>query len=154
MLYLPHEAERRLSLQHPREQIWEALFDPAVVGECVPGLRSFAAQSADRYDVELGLRVGIVSGSYKGTVEVIEKTAPTSCRVVIQGTGVRTNLKGEGSVALSEENGATTVAFEGDVQVTGTLARVGQRFMSSVAKTQFDQFFQCLRTKTEPAQHC
>jgi len=138
----------------PREQLWEALFDPTVVGECVPGLKSFTQQTADRYDVELGLRVGIVSGTYKGTVEVVERNAPASCRVAIQGTGVRTNLKGEGSVALSEENGGTTLNFEGDVQVTGTLARVGQRFMSSVAQTQFDQFFKCLRAKMEEPQRC
>ena len=100
------------------------------------------------------MRVGIVSGTYKGTVETVEKTAPASCRVVIQGTGVRTNLKGEGSVVLTAENGGTTLAFEGDVQVTGTLARVGQRFMSSVAQTQFDQFFQCLRAKMEGPHRC
>ena len=138
----------------PRQQLWEALFDPAVVGECVPGLKTFTQQTTDRYDVQLSLRVGIVSGTYNGTVEVLEKTVPASCRVVIQGTGVRTNLKGDGSVALSEEDGGTTLAFEGDVQVTGTLARVGQRFMSSVAKTQFDRFFQCLRAKMEQAQDC
>ena len=137
----------------PRDKLWEALFDPAVVSECVPGLRNFTQKTTDRYDVELGLRVGIVSGTYKGTVEIVEQTAPASCRVAIQGTGVRTNLKGEGAVALTEENGVTTLDFEGEVQVTGTLARVGQRFMSSVAKTQFDQFFQCLRVKVEQA-HC
>ena len=41
----------------PREQLWEALFDPTVVGECVPGLKNFTQQTADRYDVELGMRV-------------------------------------------------------------------------------------------------
>ena len=138
----------------PRERLWEALFDPGVVGECVPGLKTFTEQTADRYDVELGLRVGIVSGTYKGTVEVVERNAPDSCRVVIQGTGVRTNLKGEGSVALTADDGGTTLAFEGDVQVTGTLARVGQRFMSSVAQTQFDRFFQCLRGKVEEHPPC
>ena len=137
----------------PRNKLWEALFDPAVVSECVPGLRNFTRQTPARYAVELSLRVGIVSGTYKGTVEIVEQTAPASCRVVIQGAGVRTNLKGEGTVALTEEDGATTLDFEGDVQVTGTLARVGQRFMSSVARTQFDQFFQCLRSKLEQA-HC
>ena len=136
----------------PREQLWEALFDPAVVGECVPGLKTFTQQTPDRYDVELSMRVGIVSGTYKGTVEVIEKDAPASCRVSIRGTGVRTNLQGEGSVALTAEDGGTALAFEGDVQVTGTLARVGQRFMSSVAQTQFDKFFQCLSAKMERAQ--
>ncbi len=138
----------------PREQLWEALFDPAVVGECVPGLKNFTQQSVDRYDVEISMRVGIVSGTYKGTVEIIEQSAPDFCRVAIRGTGVRTDLKGEGSVALTEEDGGTALAFEGDVQVTGTLARVGQRFMSSVAQTQFDKFFQCLSAKMEQAQRC
>ena len=133
----------------PREQLWEALFDPAVVGECVPGLKNFTQQTADRYDVELGLRVGIVSGTYKGTVAIVEQTAPAFCRVSIQGSGVRTTLKGEGAVTLTEADGGTTLDFEGDVQVTGTLARVGQRFMSSVANAQFDRFFQCLRAKVE-----
>ena len=78
----------------------------------------------------------------------MEKAAPASYRVLIQGAGGRTNLKGEGVVALKAEDGATTLTFEGDVQVTGTLGRVGQRFMTSVAKTQFDRFFQCLRSES------
>ena len=138
----------------PREQLWEALFDPAVVSECVPGLKNFTQQTLDRYDVELSMRVGIVSGTYKGTVEVVESNAPAFCRVAIRGTGVRTDLKGEGSVALTEEDGGTALALEGDVQVTGTLARVGQRFMSSVAQTQFDKFFQCLSAKMEGPRGC
>ncbi len=131
----------------PRERLWDALLDPAVVSECVPGIRTFTTLAPDRYEVEVAVRVGIVSGSYKATLEVVEKTAPASYRMVVQGAGARTNLRGEGFVVLAEEDGATTLTFDGDVQVTGVLARAGQRLMSSVAKTQIDRYFQCLSSK-------
>ena len=131
----------------PRERLWDALLDPAVVSECVPGIRTFTTLAPDRYEVEVAVRVGIVSGSYKATLEVVEKTAPASYRMIVQGAGARTNLRGESFVVLAEEDGATTLTFDGDVQVTGVLARAGQRLMSSVAKTQIDRYFQCLSSK-------
>ena len=132
----------------PRERLWETLMDPAAVSECVPGVRSFDIVAPDRYEIEVSVRVGVVSGSYKATLEVVEKTAPASYRMVVQGSGARTNVKGEGGVVLTaEEDGATTLAFDGDVQVTGILARAGQRLMSNVAKTQIDRFFQCLTSR-------
>ena len=131
----------------PRERLWDALLDPAVVSECVPGVRTFTTLAPDRYEVEVAVRVGIVSGSYKATLEVVEKTAPASYRMVVKGAGARTNLRGEGVVVLAEEDGVTTLTFDGDAQVTGVLARAGQRLMSSVAKTQIDRYFQCLSSK-------
>ncbi len=132
----------------PRERLWDTLMDPAAVRECVPGVRSFATVAPDRHEIEVAVRVGVVSGSYKATLEVVEQTAPVSYRMVVQGSGARTNVKGEGGVALTaEDDGTTTLTFEGDVQVTGVLARAGQRLMSSVAKTQIDRFFQCLNSK-------
>ena len=131
----------------PRERLWDALLDPAVVSECVPGIRTFTTLAPDRYEIEVAVRVGIVSGAYKATLEVVEKTAPASYRMVVQGAGARTNLRGEGVVVLAEEDGATTLTFDGDAQVTGVLARAGQRLMSSVAKAQIDRFFQCLSSK-------
>ena len=136
----------------PRERLWETLMDPAAVRECVPGVRSFDIVAPDRYEIEVSVRVGVVSGSYKATLEVVEKTAPDSYRMVVQGSGARTNVRGEGGVVLAaEEDGATTLAFDGDVQVTGVLARAGQRLMSNVAKTQIDRFFKCLESKAAGA---
>ena len=136
----------------PRERLWETLMDPGAVRECVPGVRSFDIVAPDHYEIEVSVRVGVVSGSYKATLEVVERTAPASYRMVVQGSGARTNVRGEGGVALTaEEDGATMLAFDGDVQVTGVLARAGQRLMSNVAKTQIDRFFKCLESKAAGA---
>ena len=121
--------------------------DPLLVQECIPGIKTFAPLSPDSYRVEIALRVGIVSASYKGTMELVDKAPPSSYRIVVRGAGVRTNLSGEGQITLASEDEATNLTFEGDVQVTGVLARAGQRLMTNVAKQQIDRFFKCLSSK-------
>ena len=131
----------------PRERVWDALLDPAVVSECIPGVQKFTTVSPDNYEIEVGVRVGMFSGSFSGTMAISEKDAPASYKMVVQGAGPMTNVTGEALISLTSEGEATTLSFDGDVRVTGALARAGQRFMSSAAKSQFDRFFGCLRAK-------
>lgn len=131
----------------PRERVWDALLDPAVVSGCIQGVQKFSTVSPDNYEIEVGVRVGMFSGSFTGTMAISEKDAPASYKMVVQGAGPMTNVTGEAVISLTAEGEATTLAFDGDVRVTGALARVGQRFMSSAAKSQFDRFFGCLREK-------
>ncbi len=131
----------------PRERLWATLMDTAAVGACIPGVSAFTPLGDDRYEIELSVRVGIVSGSYKGTLAMTDVVEPESYRMTVQGSGGRTEIRGAGSLALADDGGATELIFEGDVQVTGVLARVGQRLMGSVAKSQIDRFFDCLRAK-------
>ena len=124
--------------------------DPEVVGSCIPGVKSFSTVGPDTYAFEVDFRVGIVSGTYKGTLEVHDIDAPNSYRMVVQSAGTRTNMSGEGKVTLTEEDGVVTIlSFDGDVHVTGILARVGQRMMSNVAKQQIDRLFRCLSAKAD-----
>ena len=136
----------------PRERLWQTLMDTSVVGSCIPGVSAFIPLGGDRYEIELSVRVGVVSGSYKGTLAISDVVEPESYRMTVEGSGARTEIRGSGSLALAGDGDATGLSFEGDVQVTGVLARVGQRLMGSVAKTQIDRFFDCLRAKAaEPA---
>ena len=133
----------------PQERLWGALMDPDVVGQCIPGVHAVKTLAPDRYEVEIALKVGVVLDTYKGTLELADKAPPTSYRMIVQGSGPRTNLKGEGSIKLEpSEDGATTLSFDGDVQVTGVLARVGQRLMTTVANRGINRFFECLNSKT------
>ena len=131
----------------PRARVWETLMDPAVVGACLPGVRSFTPVGPDAYAIEVGVRVGIVSGTYRGTLEVVDKAPPSSYRMTVTGAGARTTIAGAGTVELAEEGEATALRFAGDVQVTGVLARVGQRLMDGAARSQIDRFFACMQAK-------
>ena len=129
------------------ERVWDALLDPDVVRECIPGVQTFTIVSPDSYRVEVGVKVGVFSGSLSGALEVFDKQPITSYRMSVRGAGPMTNLTGDALVSLTPDGDATTVSVDGDVTVTGALARAGQRFMSSAAKSQFDDFFERLSQK-------
>ena len=131
------------------ERLWDALLDPDLVKECIPGVKTFSEIAPDKYRVEVALRVGIVSATYIGTMELADKVPHSSYRMIVRGSGVRTNLSAQGKIALSAEDGGTTLSFNGDVQVTGVLARVGQRLMTNVAQQQIGRFFNCLNSKID-----
>jgi carbon monoxide dehydrogenase subunit G len=45
--------------------------------------------------------------------------------------------------------GATTMAWEADVTISGTLASVGARMIEGTANRLIDQTFDCIRAKLE-----
>ena len=58
-------------------------------------------------------------------------------------------VRAEGRLRLEADGeNATTVHYQGDVQVTGTLAAVGSRLVASVAKMQATQFFEQLERES------
>ena len=137
----------------PQEKLWDALMDPEVVGGCVPGVRAFEALGGGAFSYEISVRVGPVSASYTGKIEAVEQVRPESYRLVVSGAGGRTTVRGTGAVTLAPAGeGATTLTFKGDVQVAGMLARVGQRMLTTVARSQINQFFECLRVRAAPPQ--
>jgi carbon monoxide dehydrogenase subunit G len=62
----------------------------------------------------------------------------------MEGSGPAGFVNGTASVTLTEAGDKTSVQVDGDAQVGGTVARVGQRLIGSVAKTLMDRFFGCL----------
>ncbi len=129
------------------ERVWDALLDPAVVSDCIPGVQKITTVAPDSYEIEVGVKVGVFSGSFNGTMEISDREHLSSYRMKVTGIGPMTNLAGDALVSLTPDGDGTSVTFDGDVTVTGALARVGQRFMSSAAKSQFDRFFERLQEK-------
>jgi carbon monoxide dehydrogenase subunit G len=50
-------------------------------------------------------------------------------------------MKGEGLLTLSPAGAGTSVQFDGDVQVGGTIAAVGQRLLDTTARMLIKKFF-------------
>ena len=137
------------SFKADRERVWESLQDPDVLLSCIPGCDSFTAVGEDTYDIQIKAKVGPVVGAYAGRLGVSEKSPPDSYRLVVEGGGPMGTARGEAVFRLSESDGETTVEVEADAQVTGVVARVGQRFMSSASRMLMNQFFGCMKSRIE-----
>ena len=129
--------------------VWDLLNDPNVIASCLPGCERLEPIGDDRYRAVLKLAVASVSGEYVGTVAMLDKRAPLSYRLVVDGSGKPGFMKGEAAVELTPQDAGTVVMVKGTGQVGGLVARVGQRLLGSVSKMIMDRFFACLQDRAK-----
>jgi uncharacterized protein len=136
---------------HARPQrVWELLMDIDAIGRCLPGCKGLKPIGPDRYEVELGVTVAAVAGSFKGTVALEDKTPPDRYTLVVDGSGRQGFIKGRARVTLEPgDNDSTRVRIAADADVGGMIARVGQRLLEGVGRTMMDRFYACLAKQVE-----
>src|SRR5262245_11443554 len=105
------------------------------------------ATGPDQYQVILTIGIAVVKGKYTGRVTLSEKEPPQRFKMQVEGKGTGGFLQGTGLLELSEDPQGTTVAYQGDVQVGGPIASVGQRLLDGAAKMMVGQFFSVVNTQ-------
>ncbi len=119
----------------PREEVWEMFYDPEVLASALPGTQSLKQINKNEYEGTITLRIGPVSGSFAGNLKITNDKPPESCTLIVDGKGAAGFLKGSGNVHFDDlGDGTTLMKYDGDVNIGGTLASVGQRMIDSVSK--------------------
>lgn len=131
-------------IQALRERVFAALIDPHVLQRCIPGCESLEATSEHDYVATMKAGIGPVKGTFKGNVHLKEMQPPEHYLMTVDGKGAPGFVKGTGIFNLEENNGGTIVRYEGDMQVGGVIAGVGQRMIEAAAKMLAAQFFKAL----------
>jgi carbon monoxide dehydrogenase subunit G len=129
----------------PPAQVWTLLLDPEALRGCIPGAESLTETGPDSWDAVLKVGVAAVRGTYKGKVSITDKQEPERYTLNIEGSGGPGFVKGSAVITLTPEGDGTHVAVDGDGQVGGMIAGVGQRMLPGVARMLMNQFFECMR---------
>ncbi|RUT34675.1 carbon monoxide dehydrogenase [Arsenicitalea aurantiaca] len=135
------------------ERLWEALNSPDVLTRCIPGCKSMTETAPDHYDVLMELKVAAVGGTFEGKVALTEKQPPSTCNITVSGEGSLGNGTGKASFTITPEpDGASLLTYEGEGEIGGLVAGVGQRILKSVSKHLTGQFFKALRKECEASE--
>lgn len=131
-----------------RERTYQLLQDPAVLAKCMPGTDRLDKVGEDEYEMKMKMAIASIGGLFTGKVRLADQNPPDSFRLMVEGTGKIGFVKGEGLLHLSSSPDPskveTEVKFEGDVQVGGTIASVGQRLLDTTSKMIIKKFFEKL----------
>ena len=91
------------------------------------------------------IKVGPVSATFKGTVELTDLDPPNSYKISGAGEGgIAGFAKGGAKVALSDPPAGETgcvLNYDVEANVGGKIAQLGGRLIDGVAKKMADQFF-------------
>jgi carbon monoxide dehydrogenase subunit G len=129
----------------PREQVWELMRDPEALAGALPGTQSLIQVSENEYEGKMNVRVGPVAGTFTGRVTIADEVPPESYTLSVDGRGNPGFANGTGQVRLVDQgDGTTLMKYEGELQVGGRLASVGQRLMESVRKSMTRQGLESL----------
>jgi carbon monoxide dehydrogenase subunit G len=129
----------------PRDDVWEIIRDPEVLATALPGTKSLDKVGENEYVGEMNVRVGPVAGLFSGRLIVSNEVPPTSLTLTVDGRGTPGFLNGAGNVVLNDPgDGTTLMKYDGDVQVGGKLASVGQRLLDTASKSMIRQGLEAL----------
>lgn len=126
----------------PRQAVWQALNDPEVLKQSIPGCETVEKLSDTEFQARVTASVGPVKARFTGKVTLSDLDPPNGYTISGEGQGGAAGFaKGGAKVRLADDAGATVLSYEVNATVGGKLAQVGSRLIGGVAHKMADEFF-------------
>lgn len=134
------------------DRAYSLLQDPVVLARCMPGCERLDWIAENEYAMRMKMMLASVSGLFDGKVRLADQI-PRSFRLIVEGSGKIGFMKGDGRLTVAPDGDGSSIAFDGEVHVGGTIANVGQRLMDMTARMLINRFFAKLAAEAaaEPA---
>ena len=122
--------------------VWDAILNPEVLKECIPGCESLTGSVAEGYEAVVKQKVGPVSATFTGLVQLSDIVEGRSLKISGEGKGgVAGFARGGATVSFEPMAGGTRLTYEAEANVGGKIAQLGSRIIDSFAKKLADEFF-------------
>jgi uncharacterized protein len=135
--------ENTFDVDAPVDEVYSALLDVERVAPCVPGAEVLGKSGDDAYDVAIKVKVGPISMTYKGTVEIVERD-PEEHRAVMRARARETRGQGTADarvqMSLDQDGAKTNGTMVSDVQLAGRAAAMGRGVIQDVSAKIIDTF--------------
>jgi carbon monoxide dehydrogenase subunit G len=124
-----------------KEIIWQALNNPDILKQCIPGCESFVKESSTVFSVSATNQIGPMNATFSGKISLSNIKENESYTISGEGQSAVGFANGNANVKLAEEDGLTTLSYKVNVNVGGKVAQLGSRLIDGVAKKMSDYFF-------------
>lgn len=130
--------ENSFEVQAPPEEVYDAMLDLERVAPCMPGAKVLEQTGDYAYKVSIKVKVGPMTMTYRGEVEVIEKDSASRSAVM---AAKAKEARGQGiadakvHMSLTGDGATTHGKLDTDVQLSGKAAAMGQGVIQDVSAT-------------------
>ena len=131
----------RNTIAAPRQQVWDAINNPAVLARTLPGCESLEVVDDGAYKATVTAGVASIRGTYTGHVALSDRQEPSSFTLAAQGAGSAGTIGADVDVLLEDDGDATTVVWDAEAVVGGMIGGVGQRMLVGVSQRMAGEFF-------------
>src|SRR3954449_10612173 len=128
--------ENTFAVDAPIDEVYATLLDVERVAPCVPGAEVLEKTGDDAYQVAIKVRVGPISMTYRGNVEIVERDE-TAHRAVMRARARETRGQGTADarvdLSLTQDGATTNGTMVADVQLAGRAAAKGRGVIHDVS---------------------
>ncbi|MVO17352.1 CoxG family protein [Parasedimentitalea huanghaiensis] len=136
------ELNDEITIDAPMNRVYEALNDPEILQQCIPGCEELIKHSDTELEAKVVLKIGPVKARFGGNVVLDTSGAPSAFSLTGQGNGgAAGHAKGGADVTLEEVDGKTVLRYTAKAEIGGKLAQLGGRLIQSTAKKLAAKFF-------------
>jgi carbon monoxide dehydrogenase subunit G len=122
--------------------VWSAILNPEVLKDCIPGCQSLTGSVSEGYEAVVKQKVGPVSATFTGLVQLSDIVEGQSLRISGEGKGgVAGFARGGADVRLEPIPGGTRLSYSVEASVGGKIAQLGSRIIDGFARKMADEFF-------------
>src|SRR4051795_9587328 len=132
-----------IEVAQPPKELFAFLTDVERVAPCLPGA-SIDGREGDDYTGSMKVKVGPITGTYKGKMRFLEQDED-ALRAVMSARAAEVNGQGDAEAKITtkiEEAGdsASRIVMETDLQMRGRVAQFGRGAMEKISQRMFDEF--------------
>src|SRR3954463_11260829 len=128
--------ENSFEVDAPLDEVWTTLLDVERVAPTVPGAQVLERTGDDAYKVAIKVKVGPMSMTYNGEVEITDRDE-SAHRAVMKargkGAGGQGTADADVTMELSSRNGGTEATVSTDVKLSGKIATMGPGVLQDVS---------------------
>ncbi|SSC70548.1 unnamed protein product [Ciceribacter sp. T2.26MG-112.2] len=130
-------------IEAPVETVWQALNDPEILRQAIPGCESLDKTSDTTMTAKVVLKIGPIKAKFEGAVELQNLNPPFSYTIAGEGKGGLAGFaKGGADVSLEADGpDATILTYTVKAEVGGKIAQLGSRLIDSTSKKLAGEFF-------------
>ena len=133
------EGSHTLAAARPR--VFAMLFDPEVLRRAVPGCEEITPAGENAFRISMKAGLATIRGKVDGEIRIEESRPPEHYRLAMKGKGMGSVVDGWANLDLTETAGGTEVRYDGEANIGGMIAAVGNRLIELAVRKALSDFF-------------
>ena len=139
--------EKEYHIDLDQEEVWGAINDPEILAKILPNCESLEPISEHQFTAHINVKIGPISSKFESTLEMFDLKEPDGYKFRVQGNGKKGSMNGQGEIKLFPNGSGTGFTFIAKGNITGIIARVGQRLIEATGKRLMDQGFENFKNR-------
>lgn len=125
-------------------QVYNAILNPNVLQECIPGCNSVEYVDASRMKANITTPLPGLKGPYGVVINIQENQGPSRLVLQVQRKGTGGSVQATGAIRITDEADGALLSYDAHAQLEGPIAIANNPIGQGITKNSLSAFFKNL----------